>query len=116
MSIIKDSTKIKEVLLARLKEIYPSDKGQGYVGSKVILDASERGFKITAGCLSRYFAGKTDKSILSEEQIIYLCTRYGIPLQLVVGKIVVKDDKIATEVPRYDELNSLKMLKRIFNK
>ncbi len=117
MSIVKDSAKIKETLLARLKEIYPSEKGQGYQGNKVILDASERGFKITAGCLSRYFAGKTDKSILSEEQVIFLCVRYGIPIQLVVGKIVSdKDGKISTVIPKYDELAALKMLKLIFNK
>jgi len=84
MSIVKDSTKIKQALLKRLQDVYPSDKGQGYVGAKVIQDASERKFKITAGCLSRYFAGKTNKSILSEEQIIWLCVRYGLPVQLIV--------------------------------
>ncbi len=117
MSIVKDSSKIKEVLLERLKAIYPSDKGQGYVASKVIQDAKERGFVITPGCLSRYFSGKTHKSILSEEQIIYLCTRYGIPIQLIVGKIYANSDGlISVEVPKYDELKALKMLKLLFNK
>lgn len=117
MSIIKDSTKIKEVLLARLKEIYPSDKGQGYQGSKVIQDASERGFKITAGCLSRYFAGKTDKSILSEEQVAWLCYRYGITIQIVVGKIVVDaEGKISTVIPPYNELAALRMLNQVYKK
>lgn len=115
MSIVKDSSKIKQALLKRLCEIYPSDKGQGYVGTKVIKDAEERNFKITPGCLSRYFAGKTTKSILSEEQILWLCIRYGIPVQLIVGRVVVKENKIEIEVPKYDESNSLKMLKQIFN-
>lgn len=115
MSIVKDSVKIKQALLKRLCEIYPSEKGQGYVGSKVIQDAKERNFTITAGCLSRYFASKTTKSILSEEQIIWLCVRYGLPVQLIVGKVVVNEGKIGIEVPKYNESNSLKMLKQIFN-
>ena len=115
MSIVKDSSKIKQALLKRLQEVYPSDKGQGYVGAKVIQDASERNFKITAGCLSRYFANKTNKSILSEEQIIWLCVRYGLPIQLIVGKIVMDNNKIGIEIPRYNESESLKLLKQIFN-
>jgi len=115
MSIVKDSVKIKQALLKRLQEIYPSDKGQGYIGAKVIQDATERNFKITAGCLSRYFAGKTTKSILSEEQIIWLCIRYGIPVQLVVGRITNYDGKIGIEIPKYNESESLKLLKQIFN-
>jgi hypothetical protein len=115
MSIVKDSSKIKQALLKRLQEVYPSDKGQGYVGAKVIQDASERNFKITAGCLSRYFAGKTNKSILSEEQIIWLCVRYGLPVQLIVGRVVINDNKIGIEIPRYNESESLKLLKQIFN-
>ncbi|MFY8248207.1 MAG: hypothetical protein ACOVJ5_00720 [Gloeomargaritales cyanobacterium] len=115
MSIVKDSSKIKQALLKRLQEVYPSDKGQGYIGAKVIQDASERNFKITAGCLSRYFANKTNKSILSEEQIIWLCVRYGLPIQLIVGKIVIDNNKIGIEIPRYNESESLKLLKQIFN-
>lgn len=115
MSIVKDSSKIKQALLKRLQEVYPSDKGQGYIGAKVIQDASEINFKITAGCLSRYFANKTNKSILSEEQIIWLCVRYGLPIQLIVGKIVIDNNKIGIEIPRYNESESLKLLKQIFN-
>ena len=115
MSIVKDSSKIKQALLKRLQEVYPSGKGQGYIGAKVIQDASERNFKITAGCLSRYFANKTNKSILSEEQIIWLCVRYGLPIQLIVGKIVIDNNKIGIEIPRYNESESLKLLKQIFN-
>lgn len=115
MSIVKDSSKIKQALLKRLQEVYPSDKGQGYIGAKIIQDASERNFKITAGCLSRYFANKTNKSILSEEQIIWLCVRYGLPIQLIVGKIVIDNNKIGIEIPRYNESESLKLLKQIFN-
>lgn len=114
MSIVRDSKKIKEVLLTRLCEIYPSSKGQGYVGSKVIKDASERNFKITAGCLSGYFASKTTKSILSEEQIIWLCIRYGIPVQFTIGVNTIVDNRIVTEIPKFNEVNALKMLKQIF--
>lgn len=113
MSIVKDSDRLKEELLKRLKELYPTNVGYGFKNSAVVKDAQERGVKIEAGQLSRYF-GKGKKNILSEDQIIWLSFRYGINIQLAIGVPIVKDGKIVFEVPRFSEAKSLQILKLLY--
>jgi hypothetical protein len=117
MSIIKDSTRLKEELLKRLRELYPSHIGHLFKSSLVIKDAQERGFKLTAERMSRYFSDKPSKNTLSDEQIIYLCIRYGIPVQLAIGIPVVDEEgKVEFVVPPFQEARSLQMLKEVFKK
>jgi hypothetical protein len=114
MSIIKESTRLKEELLKRLIELYP--KGKRFNNAEVIKDAEERSFKLASGAMSRYFSDKPQKNTLSDEQILWLALRYGIPVQLAIGVPVVNGDKVDFIAPRFDELKSLKMLKQVFEK
>lgn len=113
MSIVKDSDRLKEELLKRLKELYPTNVGYGFKNSAVVKDASERGVKIEAGQLSRYF-GKGKKNVLSEEQLIWLSFRFGINIQLAIGVPAIKDGKVHFEVPAFNEAKSLQILKLIY--
>lgn len=114
MSVIKDNKEIKEALLNRLKHLYPSNIGFGFKNSMVVKDAQERGVKIAAESISRYFSPKQQKNTLSEEQLIWLCFRYGITIRVNVGEPVVRDGKLYFEVPRFDEAKALHNLKLIY--
>ena len=100
MSLVKDSKVLRDALEKRLIELYPNN-GDGFIQSLVIKDAEERGFKIAAAPLSKYFKG-IDKGGLSETQIIYLAIRYGIGVTLKI------------EYGKFDERAALKKLKTIF--
>lgn len=103
MSLVKDSKVLKKHIHDRLKELYPSNAESGFKNSSVIKDAKERGFKIDAGQISRYFNGKPDQqNKLSENQVIWLAIRYGINIQLVVNS------------PKFNEAEALIKLKQIF--
>lgn len=104
MSIVKESSAIRKALHERLKEVYPSDKGFMFKNSEVVRDAEERGFKIAPESLSRYMGNKTKSSSLSETQLIWLCTRYGIKIGLIVEPV------------KFNEVDCLKRLKMIFGK
>lgn len=114
MSIVKDSITLRKALHDRFKYLYPSNNKNGFKAESVIKDATERGFKITASSLSRYIGGDTKTSSLSETQVIWLCFRYGIPVQLAVGKPIIKDGKVVFEIPAFNETESLKLLKLVF--
>lgn len=102
MSLVKESKVLKKHIHERLKELYPSNVGFGFKNSAVVLDASERRFKIAPEQLSRYFSDKPQKNTLSENQVIWLAIRYGIKFELLVDK------------PPFDEAEALKKLKLIF--
>lgn len=114
MGLIKDSDRLRTYIHERLKEIYPSNRGHGFVNTAVVRDAEERKFKITPETLSRYISGDKKKSTLSENQIVWLAFRYGIPIQLSIGVPVIKDGKIIFEIPKYNESKSLELIRRIF--
>ena len=100
MSIVKESSAIRTALNKRLIHLYPNSNSDSFKHSLVIKDAEERGYKIAASSLSKYFKG-IDSGSLSENQIVWLCIRYGIDLVLRV------QDKPFNEV---DALNKLKLI------
>lgn len=102
MSLVKDSKVLKKHLHERLKELYPSNVGFGFKNSAVVLDATERKFKIAPEQLSRYFSDKPQKNTLSENQVIWLAIRYGISIDLRIIS------------PKFEEAEALKKLKLIF--
>lgn len=114
MSVIKDNKEVKESLLKRLQELYPSNTRSGFKAADVIKDASERNTKIVSEQISRYFSPKEQKNTLSEEQLIWLCTRYGIMLRVTVGEPVVRDGKLYYEVPNFNEAKALQNLKLLY--
>jgi len=102
MSIVKDSSALRDALEKRLIELYPNN-GNGFKQNLVIKDAEERGFKIAAAPLSKYFKG-IDKGSLSELQIVFLALRYGIGLHLKI------------DVKPFNEAEALTKLEEIFKK
>ncbi len=107
-SIIKDSNRIRTLLKDRLAEL-------DIKPSQVIEDAKERKMPFTAASLSKYLNHGNIASTLSEENIVWLCLRYGIPINLFIGKPVMKDNKINFIVPKYNEEECLNNLKKVFN-
>ncbi len=101
MSIVKESTVLRKALDKRLIELYPNNSGDGFKQSMVIKDAEERKFKIAPAPLSKYFKG-AEVGGLSDLQLIWLGTRYGIDIKLQITST------------KFNELESLKRLKLIF--
>lgn len=107
-SIVKDSKVIHKFLLQRIEELKlkPAD---------IIKDASVRNMKIESASLSKYLKHGNVKGGLSEEAIIWLCIRYGVPIALMVGSPKIEGGKITgTNLPAYNEEVALATLKIIF--
>lgn len=97
--------KIKAELFKRWEELSlkPAD---------VIKDAQERGMNITAPRLSRYKSGKS-KEMITDNQLIWLCTRYGIFISYNVGEPVIENGKVKYVIKPYDEAKCLKILEQL---
>lgn len=106
-SIIKDSSSIREFIKQRIKELDLKPAG-------IIKDAGERNMKIESAALSRYLKNGNCKGSLSEENIVWLCLRYGIDVMLIAGTPKIKDNKLKIELPPYNEEQALAKLKLIF--
>lgn len=106
-SIIKDSSNIRAVLKKRLAEL-------GLSNVQVAIEAERFGQKnVNSETLSRYFKGNSLNS-LTEESIVYLVYRYGIPIKLVIGQPVkVENGEVKCTLPDYDEHQCIKNLKEI---
>ena len=94
ISIIKQSGVIRKKLKERIKEL-------GLTNGDVYRDANARGLFIDRAGLGRLLNGH-QKSIPSEEAILWLCTRYGVSISLSVG------------FDEYDEEKQINKLKKIF--
>lgn len=114
MSIVKESKVLRENLETRLKELYPSNSGDGFKQSEVIKDAAERNFKIAPSALSKYFKG-VESGSLSEAQVKWLAVRYYIPINFYVGVPVVEEGRVTLKTPKYNELQALINLKKYTN-
>lgn len=105
MNIIENK-KIKEALLSRWKELNLNQ-------ADITRDAEKRApdMKITTSRLSCYMHDKP--AGLREDSLHWLCVRYGIPVQIVVGEPLYECEHV---IPPYDEENCLKKLKTEFKK
>lgn len=103
---IVTNPKIKKALFDRWEHL-------GLRVSHVIQDANERGMKITAGRMSRYKTGSS-KEMISATQLLWLCTRYGIFININIGKPKVINGKLEYVIPPYNELECLDKLKKVF--
>ncbi len=106
-SIVKDSKSIHAFLLVRMEQLKlrPTD---------VIKDADKLGMKIESASLSKYLKHGNIKGALSEELIVWLATRWGIDVAMMVGTPKIVEGKLKIELPEYDEVRSLGRLKAIF--
>lgn len=103
MDIVKNSKSIHAALLKRWEQLELS-------AADIIRDADERGVKITKSNMSSY---RKNQKNMTQEQIIFLCLRYGVPVLLTVGNPVIIQNKITGyEIPKYDEVECLKRLKK----
>ena len=94
--IVKNSTRIRTLLKTRFDELKLSN-------SQIVKDARERGREITNSSFGRFMNHGNVKSTLSQEDVVWLCFRYGIEIQLLVGSPKVTEGKIKLSVPPYNE-------------
>lgn len=106
-SIIKDSERIRAQLIKRWDELK-------LTRNNVHLDATLKGATFTMASLSKYVNHGNIKNSLSEEAIIWLCTRYGISIKLLVGKPTLNGTKLTMVEEPYNEQKCLENLKLIF--
>lgn len=112
MNLINNK-QIKKALQDRWKELDLTKM------SAVVKDALERSssMKITNDRMSKWlsdykFNGKA--AGLTEIQILWLCTRYSIPVSLNIGVPSLDDGKLKFVIPPHNELEALKNLKIMF--
>lgn len=104
--IVKSSTAIRAVLKKRFEQL-------GLSNVQVAIEAERFGqTNVKSETLSRYFKNNATNS-LTQESIIYLAYRYGIPVSLTIGNPIIEKGKIAHELPEYDEHQCIKNLKEI---
>lgn len=106
-SIIKDSKTIHSFILKRIKELELTP-------ASIIKDAEGFGRKIEAASLSKYINHGNINGALSEDNIIWLSTRWGVDITLMVGTPTLVDGKLKINLPEYNEKKALAKLKTIF--
>lgn len=107
-SVIKSNEKIRKAIIDRIKELDLSQQ-------KIILDAAMRGYKMPMDMLSRYLHHGDTRGSLREDQIIWLALRYGVYIQLNVGKPVISPEgALSYKVSKYNEEEALKELHKIY--
>ena len=91
--VIKSNNLLKKRLLSRFNEL-------SLINKEIVKDAEEKDYKIPESSLSRYLTkpyGTTGS--LSQEQILWLCMRYCIPVRLVIRPYKVLEDPMKRGVP-----------------
>ncbi len=89
--IIKSNSTIRDLLFKRIAD-------QNLLFIDVVQDARKRGRCIDQGALSRYM-NKNFQSVstLSQENILWLCVRYGVDVQIEAKYIGVYNEKKCLE-------------------
>lgn len=102
---LTENNHLKNIIFERLKEadLKPSD---------LIKDAEERGVKITASSFSKYKKGV--KNGLTEDQLLFICYRLYIPINVSFGVPKINNGKLVWVIPKYDHLQMLKLISNNF--
>lgn len=103
--IVKNSTRIRKLLSERFTELKLTN-------SVIVKDARARGREITDSSFGRFMNHGNVKSTLSQEDVVWLCFRYGIEIQLLIGSPTIVDGKIKLTVPPYNEELCIKYAER----
>lgn len=106
MNLTKDK-QLRELILARMQEL-------DYTQAFIMQDAEERGYSIKPDRLSKYLKGKSGG--LTEEGVLWLACRLLIPIQISYGKPVLENGKLYYRIPKYDELEALRLVNKVFPK
>jgi hypothetical protein len=86
--IVKDSFQIRALLEERFKELELS-------GSDIIADAQKHKYQIDKAMLSRYRNSGNTYGTLSQENILWLCTRYCVNVELISAKSEPYNETVA---------------------
>jgi transcriptional regulator with XRE-family HTH domain len=106
-SIIKNSPTIKKCLKARFAEL-------NITMTHVVKDARSRGVLLENAALARFLKGRKE-NVPSEEKIIWLCIRYGIKIQLIIGDTVRESDGTTVfKLLPYNEEGAMNVLAKMF--
>ena len=107
---IVENPKIHKELFKRWDELEMSS-------ADVIKDAEERGMIITPACISKYknmIKNGNAKGSLTLLQLVFLCTRWGIFLNINVGTLTLEEGKPLYVIEKYNELSCLRKLHKVF--
>lgn len=104
-TLVKDSTKLRDALKARWKELKLSQ-------SAIQDDAKEHGRNITREAINKYLKNPYNKGALNEAQLIWLAWRWYIPVTLNIG--IPNNTNFKYEVHKYDEKKAIKLLQKTF--
>lgn len=112
--MIKSNDSVKRSILKRIADL-------GLTNSAIIKDAATLGREIGAAQLSRYLSsasGQTPNS-LTQETIVWICTRYCIPITVAIGNQLMVEAKDGTnafklKMPPYDEAQGRKNIRERF--
>ncbi len=109
-SVIKSNEKLRKAIIDRIESL-------GLNQRDVMRDAAEKGYKLPIDMLNRYLTKGDTRGTLREEQIVWLATRYGVYLQLKIGKpVITPPNKLSYEVGEYNEEEALRILNQLFPK
>ena len=92
--IFKESVTIRTLLLRRLKELRLKSK-------EVVADANSYGIIFNEAALSRYLKNGNVKGTLSQYNIIWLCMRYGIEVELTSKLTPYNEKKCLNKIKKY---------------
>lgn len=107
-SVIKSNEKLRKAIVARVDELKLTHQ-------QIIDDAAKLGYKLPMDMLNRYLKHGDVRATLREDQIIWLATRYGVYIQLKIGKPVIQESgKVSYEVSDYNEKEAIKILNQLF--
>jgi hypothetical protein len=91
VDVIRDHQEIRKKLKERLEEL-------GVNLSAVIEDAQKRNRTIQMASLVRYMSGERNgRSTITQEDLLWLCSRYKIKIELFVTKLPYGQSKISAK-------------------
>lgn len=106
-SIVKDSSKLRNALKSRWKEL-------GLSQQDIENDAKAHGKDIIRQAINKYINNGYSKGALNEEKILWLAWRWLVPVTLSVG--IPDNTGVRYEIPEYNEEKALAMLNKVFPK
>lgn len=113
--MIANNTQVRAELLNRWLhlDLY-NVMGSRQTYSLIVTDAMERApwMKFSKDRFSKWLNNKSGG--LTNEQVEWLCTRYGVDVNICIGAPVVKEGIVEFEVQPYNELSCLTNLKEKF--
>lgn len=102
---LADNNKLKKIVFDRLTEINMRP-------AELIKDAEERGMKINASSFSKYKKG--EKGGLTDEQLLWVCCRLDIKINVNFGEATLEGNNIKWVIPKFDELKAIKNINKFF--